>query len=385
MKNKIFISILTIALLLTSIDISYASVISSSDISKHLIYYVNSEESNLLCINLAKSNMSTNLEVIYSDEMAPLNKKNKYLRKYYYSKLFASNYMYQDNILIRSYNVASNISYVIKSIQYNKNKTITVNYKLNYLDSETQSAYVIEKINNDIKNNLSNLKTDYQKVKWAYQWVIDNTKYDFTIRNSSAYSGLTDKGTVCRGYALLYNIVLEKLGLNCRYVEGSINQSVDNNHAWNIIELDGKWYCSDTTWGDNVDFDKYFLKTKDIFATQEYEYHTSLLYDNYIDAGEIFSDTDYVENENSEIYGVLPSVYNIELDVLKINALNINESYNYMINNPDSIKINFISSKPTVAEVNTKGLIYGLTKGTTTITAYNKDLNFEQKIIITVE
>jgi len=387
LKNICFLTlflliILTITpnvLLITdSVKIVQAAI--KQDISNDGIstYYVSNEKNNLLCLNYIKSNMKGSVEVIYSGKLAPLNKTNKYLRKYYYSKFFNSIDLYQDDIFIRSYNVASIISCVIKSIEYNKNKTITVKYKFNYLDTLDQSDYVINQINLDIKNNISNLKTDYEKALWAYQWVIDNTCYDFTYSNSSVYSGINKTGTVCRGYALLYNIITEKLGLNCRYVEGSIQQSLDNNHAWNIVEINGKWYCVDATWGDNVNYNKYFLKSMNTFSLAEYEYHTSDIYSNYIDAGEIFADTDNVDGSASNICGVLPSVYNIKMDILKINSISVNETYSYMLANTECIPIDFKSEDLNVATVDENGIIIGINKGTTIITAFNTDLNIEQ-------
>lgn len=384
MKNKIIISII-IALFLNNVDVAYANIINTSYENGKQIYYVDSEESNLLCINSIRSNMEVKAEIIYSGELAPLDKTTKHLRKYYYNMIYASNHSYQDNIFIRSYSAASNVSCVIKSIKYNKDNSITVNYNFYYLDTLDQSNYVINQINDAVKNNISDLKTEYEKVCWAYKWVSDNVNYDFTLVNSSAYSGITDKGTVCRGYALLFNIVAEKLGLNCRYVEGSINQSIDNNHAWNIIEINEKWYCVDTTWGDNVNYNKYFLKSKDTFALAEYQYHSSKIYDSYINAGEIFADTDYIDDGISKLYGVLPSVYNIKMDILKRNTITVNETYNFMISNPDNVIINFVSNNPDIATVNENGVITGINNGTTVITAYNTALNIEQSCEITIE
>lgn len=50
---------------------------------------------------------------------------------------------------------------------------------------------------------------------------------------------------VCQGYALAYKYLLNQCGITCYMVTS------DNiNHAWNLIELNGKYYQVDVTWDD---------------------------------------------------------------------------------------------------------------------------------------
>jgi uncharacterized protein YjdB len=104
---------------------------------------------------------------------------------------------------------------------------------------------------------------------------------------------------------------------------------------------------------------------------------------NYLNAGEIFATTDYIESNYSSTY-LTPSVYNVEMDVLKLNTLSIGEGYTFMINNDNNIPIDFKSDNPDVAKVNKNGVITGVGEGTTTVTAYNDNLKFSQSCVITV-
>lgn len=389
MNNKVKIKILIVIsaiLFFVSIPINVKASIIRQEVNNSgaSTYYVSTESENLLVLSVIKANMKTSAKIIYSGKMVPSSKS--YIQNYYFTRALKCNYSYINNAVNCSYETGLSYGMSIPSIKYNKNNTISVKYNFSYYETSEQTKYVNQRINDAIKANMSNLKTDYQKAQWAYQWVLDNLHYDLTLQNVSAYSGLQDTGTVCRGYAVIYCAIADKLGLDCRYIEGSVLNSEINNHAWNIIKLDGKWYCIDTTWGDDYhDTNEYFLKAKNNFETKDYGYHKANVYNNYISAGYIFATTDYIDSNNTDIHGVLPSVYNINMDVLKYNILSKKEKYNFMVSNPNNVQIYFKSSNDKAASVNRKGVVTGLNKGQTTITAYNTDLNIEQNCVIIVK
>ena len=111
------------------------------------------------------------------------------------------------------------------------------------------------------------------------------TSVDLT-HNFSVHSPYTlmkfGKG-VCQAYAGLFIKFTNQIGINSTYVTGSSkNPSNDNKqegHAWNKVEIDGKWYNIDLTWDDpkvNLGTDpvqtgsenyKYFLKSDATFAS----------------------------------------------------------------------------------------------------------------------
>ena len=124
-------------------------------------------------------------------------------------------------------------------------------------------------------------KTDYEKVRGAYNWVCDNVDYDYGnledstyLLKHSAYAALIDRKAVCQGYAvLLYRLLLE-LGVDCRVISG---YSGDERHAWNIIGLDGAYYNADPTWDEGLSvFPRYFLCMESNFPghTRDSEFDT---------------------------------------------------------------------------------------------------------------
>lgn len=99
--------------------------------------------------------------------------------------------------------------------------------------------------------------SDYEKVKYIYEYIIQNTEYnlsaldneDVAWANQSIRSVFLDKKSICNGYSLAFQFLCQKAGIESIYIAGDISASVDK-HAWNLVKIDGKYYPIDTTWGD---------------------------------------------------------------------------------------------------------------------------------------
>jgi hypothetical protein len=332
-------------------------------------YYVSNDEEKILAFNSMFSKMETRAKIIYTNGyIGDKNTLNDYVNY---------RYTFQDTILRTAYGIGS---FSGTGISQDNN---VFSYEFSYNETPEQTQYVYEKIHKAIKYNIHKLKTDYEKVVFAYNWVLNNTKTDYSMNNISAYSGIAGDGTACQGYSTIFATIAKELGLECDIIFGGVNGS-SSNHAWNIVELDGKWYCIDTTWGNSENRSKYFLITKETLKSKEYGEHISDMYKKYEDAGEIFATENYEDTEHSSTSYVLPSVYNIKMDIFKTYILDINEGYTFMVSNPDNIPVSFMSSNPDIAMINDEGVVIGLKEGTTVITAYNDDLKFSQNCTINI-
>ncbi len=117
--------------------------------------------------------------------------------------------------------------------------------------------------------------TDYEKIRTIYSWVCANVKYDKVHKNngyahlrSTCYSAVIWRTAACQGYSVTLYRLLREAGVNCRILTG-MAQRVDSSrefHAWNIVELEGKWYGLDATWDAGREDWRYFLRGKDGFA-----------------------------------------------------------------------------------------------------------------------
>ncbi|MBJ2175131.1 hypothetical protein JBL43_12835 [Aureibaculum sp. A20] len=116
-----------------------------------------------------------------------------------------------------------------------------------------------------------------EKAKFIYYWIGLNIKYDDNLlekksslrENNNEYSYnyyprqiFEMKKAVCYGYSKLYEWFLTELGIESVIISGYIRDErnhyvdlrydSDYTHAWNAINLNGKWILIDSTWGTSL-------------------------------------------------------------------------------------------------------------------------------------
>ena len=95
--------------------------------------------------------------------------------------------------------------------------------------------------------------SEYEKAKYLYDYLVNNTCYSHEERDQDVRSVFIDRASVCNGYAFAYTLLCKKAGLQCATVVGMAKE----RHAWNLLYIDGVPYWVDVTWGDyspNDDF-----------------------------------------------------------------------------------------------------------------------------------
>ena len=70
--------------------------------------------------------------------------------------------------------------------------------------------------------------------------------YDPSLVNEhTAYGAIVLKSAVCDGYALAYKYLMNRCGIECIVIPGTVNGAA---HVWNTAFWDGAWHEMDITW-----------------------------------------------------------------------------------------------------------------------------------------
>ena len=151
---------------------------------------------------------------------------------------------------------------------YYYTNTYVYYYQLNFTVEYRETAWQNQQVNSAVDALLKQLNlngySDYAKAQAVHDYMVTNITYDhegLAQKNPeiySTYAAIIKKNVVCHGYASLFYRLMLELGVDCRALSGDANDFVtgpnsgDDDHSWNIVKLDGKWYYVDTTWDANT-------------------------------------------------------------------------------------------------------------------------------------
>lgn len=128
---------------------------------------------------------------------------------------------------------------------------VTVDFSsVEYVSTASQEAQVDERIPTLLDELIMPGMSDEESEKSIHDWIVANVEYDTSYTWHSAYAALFLGKSVCQGYALLTERLLEEAGVHSRIATGTAS---GDNHAWNMVELlSGEWFHLDCTWDDPV-------------------------------------------------------------------------------------------------------------------------------------
>lgn len=145
---------------------------------------------------------------------------------------------YMDGYTYEKYMFAGNI----QKIDYTPNYTMTAE---EIAQAEEQIAQYVDNCIKDVPQNA----TEYEKVKYVYEYVILNTEYQLEApENQNICSVFIYRQSVCLGYAKAVQYLLQKLDVNTTVITGTVFSG--EGHAWNMVKIGGQYYYVDATWGD---------------------------------------------------------------------------------------------------------------------------------------
>lgn len=120
---------------------------------------------------------------------------------------------------------------------YPQNEIALMGYDDSYsFDAEVE--HILSYVSNDM--------SDLEKAMAVHDYFARFYEYDMSFEIADINDFFREKKGVCQAYADAYTYILKKkLNIDC-YTLGS----VDLNHAWNVVKIDGEWYHVDVTWDD---------------------------------------------------------------------------------------------------------------------------------------
>ena len=100
-------------------------------------------------------------------------------------------------------------------------------------------------------------KTEYDTVKNIHDYLVLNIAYPTSYSGKGVHTlnyALNEGICICDGYSKAFYFLCRANGIECIIIKGtSINQSGNiEDHAWNKVKVNGKWYVMDVTWDDPI-------------------------------------------------------------------------------------------------------------------------------------
>lgn len=135
--------------------------------------------------------------------------------------------------------------------------------KVGKLFYTTKSSDVINQMQKDIDATADKLVSEaagksstFEKLKVFHDYLVLNSSFEFSSGNqdynTSIYnafgSGEAQGNIQCNGYAKAMQYLCDKSGIVSMVVTGESAEGA--SHAWNVVDVDGKWYNIDCTWDD---------------------------------------------------------------------------------------------------------------------------------------
>ena len=111
-----------------------------------------------------------------------------------------------------------------------------------------------KKVNRIISSIKKTSDDDYSLLISLYKYLQENIIYckgkNISFVSHNAYGALINGTAVCDGFSSAFSLLAQKLGYQCMLAAGNSAYSMSSyeNHAWNIIKINNKYYHMDITW-----------------------------------------------------------------------------------------------------------------------------------------
>ncbi len=125
-----------------------------------------------------------------------------------------------------------------------------------YTFSTSELAPARETFNNkaqEILNTLSPSMSEYELEISIHNQLCDRIVYNEAEHAHTAYGGIVTGIAVCEGYGKAFQYLLNQVGIESTLATGlgqPAGSSTPEDHAWNLVKINGNYYYTDVTWDD---------------------------------------------------------------------------------------------------------------------------------------
>lgn len=203
---------------------------------------------------------------------------------------------------------------------YVDNNDFVTRMELSYPNSkETADNMYTELMKNaqQIAADAEQLESDYDKIKYFHDTIINNCSYDMEAKNAhTAYGVLVEGVAVCEGYAKAFSLLCELSGIPSLPIEGTAidTDGVSQSHMWNMVMCDGIWYNIDVTWDDpeaednTLRYDYFLISDENFSSSHQAKQNKYMTFPTADDSnGDYYSRNGLIINYDSDVY---QQVYN---------------------------------------------------------------------------
>ena len=142
----------------------------------------------------------------------------------------------------------SNEKITLQGVGYNLLNVKRCAYETHSYGLTREQALEADAVADEIVNKC-NAESTLDKISYIYNYLCENVVYDSAYEFGSIYDALVGGKTVCSGYAAAFQMMMEKLGIPCKIMAGNVNGTA---HAWNAVNVSGKWYYVDATFANTM-------------------------------------------------------------------------------------------------------------------------------------
>lgn len=140
--------------------------------------------------------------------------------------------------------------------------SLNVNYAVpTYPASKEEMDACYESVMSDVYDVVSEVSgmSQYDAVKHIHDYIVHSTDYKDGAYAHAAAGVFVDGNAVCEGYAKAFKVLCNRANIMSEVVFGKSGTfelmdllTPDDNHMWNIVQIDGDWYEMDVTFDDPV-------------------------------------------------------------------------------------------------------------------------------------